>query len=363
MLAAYNAYLLVRVYLANPFHNDLVFDYAAAQIGLHSGWSHIYDLALQKARFEALTPNLTVGVLARYISPPPLAWLLVPFTALPFKVAYQLWLCIELAALAACWLLVAPGSGLTRVIQLAIALALVPVAYEVQLIQPALLVAAACAVSYRLLKSRRPLAAGAVLAVLVLKPQVALLLPLALLLAGHRRAFAGWLAATAPLGAAIAASLGPDGIRRYADLILFAGQVTYNHHLVVAYALAPAVPAFALEALLAGLALHVAWRRRESLETTFAAGLLGSVLASPYLHLGDLVVVLVAAWFFLRAEAGLGARIWLAFGAVAGELAATSTAAPLFVFELGFLALLLEPARLLRQLPASAQWRPAWQRR
>jgi hypothetical protein len=279
----------------------------------------------------------------------------VPFTPLPFKAAYLIWLGLAAAALLVCWHLVAPGQGLAKLVHLALALALVPVAYEIQLVQPAVFIAAACAVSYTLLRRDRQLLAGAVLAVLVLKPQVALLVPFALLLAGHRRAFIGWVAACVPIGLAILGSLGVEGVRHYLGLIAYAGQVTYNHQLVIAYTLAPWVPALLIEGSLAGLALFAAWRGRDRLEVVYAAGLLGSVLASPYLHMGDLVVLLVAAWFFMRAEPGPLPRLWLAFGALAAEVTVLAIAVPLFLFELGFLALLLWPLNLAKPVA----WSPA----
>ncbi|HLQ61351.1 MAG TPA: hypothetical protein VK131_05760, partial [Candidatus Acidoferrales bacterium] len=70
-----------------------------------------------------------------------------------------------------------------------------------------------------------------------------------------------------------------------------------------------------------------------------AAGLLGSFLATPYLHPYDLAVLLVAAWLQLESASPLMIA-WLLFGAVAAELVGAGIPYPVIVFELGWLGLL-----------------------
>ena len=55
--------------------NDLTFVYIGARIGLEQGWSHIYSLALQHDLFLQLRPHGDFNDGARFISPPPFAWL------------------------------------------------------------------------------------------------------------------------------------------------------------------------------------------------------------------------------------------------------------------------------------------------
>src|SRR5205823_12637299 len=129
--------------------------------------------------------------LARYISPPPVAWLAAPFTALPYSTAYFAWSGLLIVALVATWQLAAPGRSPSKIIFLAAAVGWVPVIYGLQLGQPGLLVALGVAGSYALLKANRPMLAGLALGALVLKPQLAFLVPLALLVARQYRAFFG----------------------------------------------------------------------------------------------------------------------------------------------------------------------------
>src|SRR5207244_263784 len=96
-----------------------------------------------------------------------------------------------LAALALTWYLAAPGVGRASLIHLAAALGWLPVIYGLQLGQPAIFVALAVAASYWLLRSDRPVWAGVALGAIVLKPQLAFLVPFALLTLRRDRAIMG----------------------------------------------------------------------------------------------------------------------------------------------------------------------------
>ena len=124
--AVYSLWLWVSSYAADNFHNDFTFYYAAARLGLAHGWSHLYDLRLQQEQLDAIGSHITVAQLARYVSPPPLAWLVTPLTLLPYQVAYWLWSALLVGALVLAWHLAAPGSGRARVIFLVAAIGWLP---------------------------------------------------------------------------------------------------------------------------------------------------------------------------------------------------------------------------------------------
>ena len=189
LFAAYDLYQWEQEYAGDRFHNDFTFYYAAARIGLAHGWPNIYDLGLQQAELDAIGSGIKIAQLARYISPPPVAWSALPFTALPFPVAYWIWCALLVAALVLTWHLAAPGRGAVRTIHLAAAIGWLPVIYALQLGQPGVFVALGVAACYALLLADRPFWAGAVLGALALKPQLAFLVPAALLLGGRSRAF------------------------------------------------------------------------------------------------------------------------------------------------------------------------------
>src|SRR3979490_3113570 len=153
MFAAFDLYQWALAYGSDNFHNDLTFYYAAARIGVTHGWQSIYDLRLQQEALDALGSRIQVAELARYISPPPVAWVALPLTLLPFQAAYAVWSALLLLAIVWARYLAAPGTGLLRLIHLAAALAWLPVIYGLQLGQPELFVAVGVAGCYALLRA------------------------------------------------------------------------------------------------------------------------------------------------------------------------------------------------------------------
>jgi hypothetical protein len=300
LFAAFDVYQWALAYAGDRFHNDFTFYYVAARVGLGHGWSSIYDLALQQAGLDAIGSGITIAQLARYISPPPVAWLAVPFTALPYEAAYWAWSALLLAALAITWRLAAPRARRTRLILLVAAVGWLPVIYGLQLGQPGLFVALGVAASCALLE-RRPFVAGLALGALALKPQLAFLVPPALLVAGHRRAFAGSAVSLGLLAAASVAALGLDGTHTYLDRLSFASTVPVNRELTVAYVLGDA--ARPVQIFVAAWTMLVAYRARHRGPVwAFALALAGGTLATPYVHLDDLVMLGLAGWLVLRAE-------------------------------------------------------------
>src|ERR1019366_10207425 len=96
--------------------------------------------------------------------------------------------------------LVAPPGRLAKAAHLALMLGLFPVAFGVMVGQPGALIAAAVATCWWLMSRNRPVVAGLALSLIVLKPQLALLVPICLLVAGHARTFGAWLAASLFIG-------------------------------------------------------------------------------------------------------------------------------------------------------------------
>src|SRR2546430_4742972 len=156
LFAIFDLYQWAPAYAGDRFPNDFTFYVAAAKIGLTHGWGSIYDLALQQSQLDAMGSRITSAPLARYISPPPVAWSALPFTALPYEVAYWVWSALLLAALAATAWLVSPPVGRARIIFLAAALGWLPVIYGLQLGQPGLFVALGVAGSHPPLKTHPP---------------------------------------------------------------------------------------------------------------------------------------------------------------------------------------------------------------
>lgn len=338
LFAAFDLYQWALAYASDNFHNDLTFYYAAAKVGLHHGWQSIYDLRLQQEALDALGSRIQIAELARYISPPPVAWLAVPLTLLPFQVAYVIWSALLLGALGWTWYLAAPGTGRLRLIHLAAALGWLPVIYGLQLGQPELFVALGVAGCYALLRVGRPFWAGIALGALVLKPQLAFLVPAALLVSGRYRAFGGSVMAIGLLALAAVVVVGPGGVSAYEQRLNFAAGVPVNRELTLAPLIGDLTVARVVEAIIAIWSLVLVYRfRRRQIEWLFLPALVGGLVASPYLHLDDFLMLGLAGWLYLRTSprppwiwaftlalvlAVEGIPFWGPLPAIAGELAA-----------------------------------------
>ena len=341
LFAAWDLYLWVGAYMSDHFHNDFTFYVAAARIGISHGWPSIYDLTLQQAELDAMGSRITIAHLARYISPPPLAWLAVPLTALPYEVGYWVWCALLLIALAWTWYLTAPGGGPWRLVHLAAAVGWLPVIYALQLGQPALFVALGVAGCYVLLRARRPFWAGLALGALAMKPQLAFLVPVALLVGGRTRAFWGSVVALGVLGGASALALGPSGIAAYEARLNFAASVPVNRELTLAPLIGSLAVTRVIQVTIAMWALALAFRlRKRGHEWILIPALVGGMLATPYLHLDDLVMLGLAGWLYLRTSPPAWTWLLVLGLVIAAEAIPFLGPLPLIAGEVGVLVLL-----------------------
>jgi len=198
---------------------DYALYYASALQGLQAGWHKLYDLEAQRAVFERISPDLWWFP---NVYTPVLSLVMVPFTRLPLQAGYVLWSALLLSSLLLCWYWLAPGDRPLRGVQLAMLFVPYPVALGLWLGQVVALQMGAIALCWLLLRRGRERAAGAVLAVIALKPQGLFLVPFALLAAGKRATFAAWAICMAAIGACVLALIGLDGAAAYAQRLLYA---------------------------------------------------------------------------------------------------------------------------------------------
>lgn len=349
ILIGWDLWLAAGTYISQyAVRNDFRLAYAAATVGIKNGYSHLYDLGAQRAAIESLGAGFNPQP---FISPPPLAWLVTPLLLLPFAAALVAWTVGLLAALGLTWYLLAPPGTLTRAGHLALLLGVFPVAFGVMVGQPGALVAAAVATAWWLLRHDHPGWAGVALSLIILKPQLALLVPVCLLVSGHGRTFGAWLVATLFIGLVALALLGPDGVARYRDALAQtqtpAWDITRRYAISGPLGLGPALTP--TQVVVVAVTLLAAWRHRgEGPEVPMAAGILGSLLATPYLGFQDFLMLVVAGWLVLRA----GATSWqvglLVVGYALLQLALVVLAIPILLAEaLLLLSLLVRPASRL----------------
>lgn len=347
---------------------DFSYYYAAAHIGVEHGWSHIYDLGLQQQVFYQLHPAADVFDWRRYfVSPPPVAWLVAPLTVLPLVPAFWIFAGLSAVAFAATGWLVAAGHGIGKVALFLTAACVYPVLIAIQTGQVTPLIAAATVLGWWLAMRGRDVLAGLVLVALVLKPQVAILVPVALLIAGRRRLFAAWLAGAVVLTLASVASLGGQGLEQLrADLSLEQGQAAnLAWTLAGLFGAGPVPVGLGLVGGMIALALAYVYRRR-ALEMVIVAAILGTLLAAPYHNPSDFAILAPAAWLYLRTTVPVWHWAWLVVGLLATYLAAGFGPGLLLVFVLGWLGLLVAGAltkQTAKVTPAAVRAEPAVARR
>ncbi|HXC77075.1 MAG TPA: glycosyltransferase family 87 protein [Candidatus Acidoferrum sp.] len=284
---------------------------AAAVVGLTQGWSHIYDQSIVAAAQIQLDP----GEIAQpFLSPPTVAWLVAPLVALPYTASYYLWAALVLAAYisAIAWAL--PSRGLERWILVAAAVAPWWVLEAIRVGQVVPLVAVGMAISWRFLRENRNLAAGLALSLLLLKPNTAFLVPLAVLAAGRVRAFAVLTAVGAVLAVVAFLTVGTDGAFDYWSQ-LTGSLPTGADALTLERALD--LHGLALTAVRVAIVVAVAiaaFRLRRSPGLVLVAGILGSLIAVPYLHASDLCLLTVASVIVWEERPVLAWRVPIAAG-------------------------------------------------
>jgi Glycosyltransferase family 87 len=312
--------------------NDLTLAYVGARIGIEHGWSHLYSLSLQHQLFAHLRPGATFNDGARFISPPPSAWVLVPLTGFGAAATVYVWLAGSVVALVAAWWIATPGSGRARILWLIAALAWYPVQYSLSLAQPDLIVLLAAVACWKLAEQDRPYLAGVVLGVSVLKPQLTLALPLVLLAAGRWRIAAAWAVTVGLLAVVSLLVIGQQGFNDYRALLAEAAHVINNRYFTPAYIFGAGPLSYAAQATFIAIGVAGAYvNRRSSLARLFALGLVTSTLGATYWHLQDYAILVGAVWLFWRDPAPTWQRLWIAVVAVGGELGWPLTPLPILV--------------------------------
>jgi alpha-1,2-mannosyltransferase len=336
LLIAFDVYAAAVTYVPQyRVRNDFRLMYGAALTGLHHGYGHLYDLAAQQSSVEGIGPGF---YWSPFLNPPPLVWLATPFTLISFDVAIVLWTALLVAALLLAWYLAAPGGRLARAAHLTLWLGLFPVAFGLMVGQPVALVAAAAAGCWWLDERRRPVLAGLALSVVAIKPQLALLVPLCLLVSGHIRLFGAWMVASAVMAVVALALLGTDGIQRYRDVLSLASQWEITRRYAVAGPVGLGPQLYAVQAMVVAAAALAAWRHRGTgVAVPVAAGISASLLFTPYVGFQDFAMLIVAGWLVLRSRPSALQVGLLVVGYVLLELALLVLAVPILLAEAAFL--------------------------
>jgi hypothetical protein len=288
--------------LRDPYQMDFISYWAAAKLGLAGQAPLAYDFAAHRA--VELQATMVGGIPYGY----PPAFLIVagPFAMLPYPTAAVLWVILTWAAYAAAVRLWAPKAFW-------LAMAMPPLLINAITGQAGFLLAALFIAGMALLP-KRPLLGGILLGLMVVKPQLGLVLPFALVAGREWRAFAGaalssvgllllgllvfgWPSYQAWLGnAQLYSSVVADGLAGWQRMASVYAALRFD-----GLGAAPAWIAQGLIALAAVAVCCLLWRRTTDSGARAAALAAATALASPYLFGYDiLLLIMPLAWLLAR---------------------------------------------------------------
>ncbi|RQS35419.1 DUF2029 domain-containing protein [Burkholderia sp. Bp8992] len=302
---------LIRVILSNhgapePLSPDFSPIWSAAWLAAHGhgadAWHFPTLFAVQKLAVPTMT--LTDGT-QPWLYPPTMLLLVLPLGWLPYTLALVLWLATSYALFA-----VTIRATVQRDTAWLCALAF-PGAFLTVIVGQSSLFTAMLAGAGLLALNRRPVVAGICFGLLTMKPQLAVLFPLALLCAGQWRALAAWAATIAGSAALATLAFGVGPWVTFAHVIgnVYAAVGTGHAKLsrmpsVFAFATMAGWPVLVahvlqlLSATAAAFATVYAWRGACSYALRAATLACACLLVSPYLYDYDLTWYgLVIAWY------------------------------------------------------------------
>lgn len=303
----------VAVNFRHPYLMDFLSYWGAAVLTISGHASEAYDVARhhtvqeQVFEFHKRMP---------FAYPPPYLLVILPFGFIPYALAASTWIGTTMALYTVAVRRWMPDF-------LAAAIAFPPVAVCGIVGQNGFLTAALF-IGGMSVFAKQPFLAGAILGSLAIKPQLGLLLPLALIAGREWRAFAG--AATTVIGFILLSliAFGLASWRGFLNMTPLVGSIT-TEGLVGWYKMAsvfaslrlagvPAPFAWAIHAGCAALAATLVWRFWRGTSDAFARAAIlapASALVSPYLYLYDQVMLVISFYWLVRSGANRGLLIAL----------------------------------------------------
>lgn len=282
-----------------PLFGDFIAFWSAGRAALDGHAAQVHDPALIARYHQMAAPG--IALVAPWNSPPTFLLIAEALALLPYPVAASLFL----AASGALYIFAArkllPD---TRALLFAITL---PAAfYHLGSVQTGLLIAGASGLALVWL-DKRPLAAGAFVGLLAIKPHLAILWPLMLALSGRWRAFAAATASTLAFMVIAGFAFGFDSYARFVNNLaatqaLVSGQQISTPAYASLYGNlldlgAPHIVAIAVQAVsaLAALALACLLFRRGDGAAPGAALCAATLLVLPYLFFYDFTLLAIGA--------------------------------------------------------------------
>jgi hypothetical protein len=224
------------------------------------------------------------------------AYVAAPLGFLPYDVAYVVWAVALLLVFAAALIWAGVSTGWSRWIAILGALSPWWVMEAVNVGQIVPLEAAACVVAWRLLREKREVLAGIAFAAILFKPNIAVLVPFALLFASRFRLFLTWASMSVAVLMLVLLTVGIGG------MIDYVAQLTGplpkgTDYITLRGALgADGTLAAVLRIVIIAAVFAAGHRLRATPAMVIPIAIVGSILVSPYLHLADLCMLAAAGF-------------------------------------------------------------------
>jgi hypothetical protein len=337
---ATNVYRLWLLFATLFPGDDFRFYFAMARVGFQYGWSRMYDLDLQCRPISEIIKETTGHCPGLVL--PPVAWLAAPFTALGYPAGYPVWVVFMALAFAAVLALSWDRLPRPKPLYLGAVLSVYPLAYCLFLGQVTMLATLGVALAWRLLARGHATWAGVGLVLILAKPHIAILVPLALLVTGRWRPVAVAGTITSMLGLISLISIGPHGVETYlSDLKTYVGEPD-NYVYTLAGWFGENAYTTALQWALGLVTLYTAWRFRAWLDAVILVAIVGSALSATYWHVQDYAILILAVLVQLSLGPRRPAMTWLAaFFIVGSPLLVGTTFVPAFVQISSWIILLM----------------------
>jgi hypothetical protein len=352
--------------------HDFVHFYALGSLARTGDYLRMYDQRALTAEMWRLVPE-SQGASFIPAYGPVFAAAFIPFAALSYVTAVHTWLtCTAIAYALSAWIMARMLPGIESRIALWLLVALNP-AFWVTIVmgQTSALSLAAVAAGWWLLERNRPLVAGLVLGMLLLKPSLGVTL-FGVFAIGRAWRLVGGMAGSFVIQTAIGLALaGVSGtvahIETVSALVIHGGlhvSLPQDLHSFAGFLrlllgeTRIALMAYAVAGLVCAVLAGTFWRTDAPLRRRYGVAMLGMVLAAPHLYMYDLLLLtptLAVAW-----EAGappngdrrllaLSALAWLS--PLAGLIALATRVQGSVIVLFGLL--------LLLRRPSARTWQPA----
>jgi len=288
---------------------DFAVFWSASYVMLHGSPAQAYDFSAFSRLTAELFAHLHRDVFAPWLYPPTYLLLATPLALLPFSLGYPLFVAfgvvvLGLAASRVSGLRAIPGASRAGTLALIAA----PCVFVTATLGQNTFLTASCAALAVYWADRRPLWAGLCIALLSVKPQMALLFPFVLVAARAWRTIAWAALATAAFVAVSTLICGAESIRLFVASTGFARSIVLEHGIVfwlasptpfatLRLAGVPLGAAYAAQACIAAIAIAaacIAWTQSRDPRVRAAVLCVATLVANPYVWHYELAWLAIA---------------------------------------------------------------------